>query len=261
MRAHSVNVQLPVGQPVLDIVGTGGHGTNTVNLSTASAILAASCGALVTKHGNRSVSSKVGSADVLEALGVPMLLTQNVAPCLEQAQITFLFGPNFHPAIRHVAPVRGAMGIRNVLSILGPLLNPAGCKRVVIGVYTPDLLLSFGEVLLRLGVEHGLVVHCAGLDEHNSIGPADVVEIQQGISTPLKFYKLHPKNVLGGGVASDSPVGSTIAYNAGAGLHVYGMVGTIKCGYKVAKKQLESGKALDILENWAQVAQQLHKQA
>ncbi|RLN48024.1 hypothetical protein BBJ29_009965 [Phytophthora kernoviae] len=313
MRAHSVNVQLPVrftvaqsfqvlwvvsnvcwlrgeqvGRPMLGIVGTSGDGdgTNTVNLSTASAILAASCGALVAKHGNRSVSSKAGSADVLEALGVPMLLPQNVAPCLEQAQITFLFRPNFHPAIRHVAPVRGAMGIRSVSNILGPLLNPAGCKRVVIGVYTPGLLLSFGEVLLRLGVEHGLVVHCAGLDELNSIGPADVVEIQQGIGTPLKCYKLHPKDVgvppvtlkelqggdatanavilrkvLGGGVASDSPVGNTIAYNAGAGLYVYGMVDTIKCGYEVAKKQLESGKALDILENWAQVAQQLHKQA
>ncbi|RLN64793.1 hypothetical protein BBP00_00003238 [Phytophthora kernoviae] len=286
MRSQAVNVQVTSGRPTLDIVGTGGDGANTVNLSTAAAVLAASCGALVAKHGNRSVSSRSGSADVLEELGVPMLQPQHIAPCLEQAQIAFMYAPNFHPAMRHVAPVRKAIGIRSVFNILGPLLNPAGCKRVVIGVYTADLLNVFGEVLLALGVEHGLVVHCAGLDELNSMGPAEIVEVRQGDDTPIRRYELRPedvgvpvvtikeleggdatenatilRDVFCGGAASDSPVGNTIAYNAGAGLYVYGLTDSIKAGYEMAKKQLASGKALDTLDNWAQVAQQLHRQS
>lgn len=285
MRSQAVTVQLSSERPTLDIVGTGGDGANTVNLSTAAAVVAASCGALVAKHGNRSVSSRSGSADVLEELGVPMLKAHAVGECLEQAQIAFMFAPNFHPAMRHVAPVRKAIGIRSVFNILGPLLNPAGCTRVVIGVYKPELLETFGEVLLALGVEHGLVVHCAGLDELNSIGAADVVEVRQGAETPLRRYELRPEDVgvpavtleelrggdaaenaailrevFSGGAACDGPVGNTIAYNAGAGLYVYGLADSIKSGYELAKKQLASGKALETLDKWAQVAQQLHKQ-
>jgi anthranilate phosphoribosyltransferase len=276
---------LQSGRPTLDIVGTGGDGANTVNLSTAAAVLAASCGALVAKHGNRSVSSRSGSADVLEDLGVPMLRPEQVAPCLEEAQIAFMYAPHFHPAMRFVAPVRKATGIRSVFNILGPLLNPAGCKHVVIGVYTPELLDVFGEVLLTLGVEHGLVVHCAGLDELNSIGPADVVEVRQGAEQPIRRYALRPEDVgvpavtleqlkggdaaenaailrkvFNGGAPSDGPVGNTIAYNAGAGLYVYGLADSIKSGYEMAKKQLASGKALATLDKWSQVAQQLHAQ-
>ncbi|KAG1695152.1 hypothetical protein DVH05_020793 [Phytophthora capsici] len=283
MRSEAVKVHVSSGRPTLDIVGTGGDGANTVNLSTAAAVLAASCGALVAKHGNRSVSSRSGSADVLEELGVPMLKPDRVGPCLEEAQIAFMFAPHFHPAMRYVAPVRKAIGIRSVFNILGPLLNPAGCKRVVIGVYTPNLLDVFGEVLLALGVEHGLVVHCAGLDELNSMGPADVVEVRQGAEEPFRRYKLRPEDVgvpavtleqlkggdaaenaailrkvFSGGVYSECPVGNTIAYNAGAGLYVYGLADSIKSGYEMAKKQLSSGQALTTLDNWAQVAQQLH---
>ncbi|KAG7379840.1 anthranilate phosphoribosyltransferase [Phytophthora pseudosyringae] len=285
MRSEAVAVHVSSGRPTLDIVGTGGDGAHTVNLSTAAAVLAASCGALVAKHGNRSVSSRSGSADVLEELGVPMLKPEQVAPCLEEAQIAFMFAPNFHPAMRHVAPVRKAIGVRSVFNILGPLLNPTGCKRMVIGVYTPDLLDVFGEVLLALGVEHGLVVHCAGLDELNSIGPADVVEVRQGAEQPLRRYELRPEDVgvpavtleqlkggdaaenaailrkvFSGAVHSEGPVGDTIAYNAGAGLYVYGLADSIKSGYEMAKKQLSSGKALATLDKWAQVAQQLHAQ-
>ncbi|KAK1946198.1 Anthranilate phosphoribosyltransferase [Phytophthora citrophthora] len=283
MRSEAVKVHVSSGRPTLDIVGTGGDGANTVNLSTAAAVLAASCGALVAKHGNRSVSSRSGSADVLEELGVPMLKPDRVGPCLEEAQIAFMFAPHFHPAMRYVAPVRKAIGIRSVFNILGPLLNPAGCKRVVIGVYTSNLLDVFGEVLLALGVEHGLVVHCAGLDELNSMGPADVVEVRQGAEEPFRRYKLRPEDVgvpvvtleqlkggdatenaailrkvFSGGAYSECPVGNTIAYNAGAGLYVYGLADSIKSGYEMAKKQLSSGKALATLDNWAQVAQQLH---
>ncbi|CAI5735639.1 unnamed protein product [Hyaloperonospora brassicae] len=282
MRHEAVCVAVPSGRPTLDIVGTGGDGANTVNLSTAAAVLAASCGALVAKHGNRSVSSSSGSADVLEALGVPMLQPDQVGRCLEEAHIAFMFSPHFHPAMRFVAPVRKVMGIRCVFNILGPLLNPAGCKRVVIGVYAPELLDVFGNVLLALGVEHGLVVHCAGLDELNSIGPADIVEIRSGAEQPLLRYELRPEDVgvpavtleqlkggdaaenavilrkvLGGRAASEDPVGNTIAYNAGAGLYVYGLADSIKSGYEMAKKQLASGQALDLLDKWASVAQRL----
>ncbi|CAH0489172.1 unnamed protein product [Peronospora farinosa] len=285
MRSEYISVHVPSKRATLDIVGTGGDGANTVNLSTAAAVLAASCGALVAKQGNRSVSSQSGSADVLEALGVPMLQPEKVALCLEEAQITFMYAPHFHPAMRFVALVRKALGIRSVFNILGPLLNPAGCKRVVIGVYTPKLLDLFGNVLLKLGVEHGLVVHCAGLDELNSMGTADVVEVRSDTEVPFRRYKLLPEDVgvpvvtleqlqgggaaenaailrkvFGGGVASDSPVGNTIAYNAGAGLYVYGLADSIKSGYEMAKKQLFSGKALVTLDNWTQVAQRLNTQ-
>jgi len=237
---------------------------------------------MVAKHGNRSVSSRSGSADVLEELGVAMLGPNQVAQCLEEAQIAFMYAPHFHPAMRFVAPVRQALGIRSVFNILGPLLNPAGCKRVVIGVYTPKLLDLFGKVLLQLGVEHGLVVHCAGLDELNSMGSADVVEVRNDTDEPLRRYILRPEDVgvpavtleqlrggdatenaailrkvFSGGAASEGPVGNTIAYNAGAGLYVYGLADSIKTGYEMAKKQLLSGKALNTLDNWVEVAQRL----
>uniref|UniRef100_M4BWZ6 anthranilate phosphoribosyltransferase n=1 Tax=Hyaloperonospora arabidopsidis (strain Emoy2) TaxID=559515 RepID=M4BWZ6_HYAAE len=286
MRQEAVCVDILSGRPTLDIVGTGGDSANTVNLSTAAAILAASCGALVAKHGNRSVSSRSGSADVLEELGVPMLQPDQVGRCLEEAHIAFMYAPHFHPAMRFVAPVRKAIGIRSVFNILGPLLNPAGCTRVVIGVYAPKLLDVFGNVLLALGVEHGLVVHCAGLDELNSMGPADVVEVRSSAEQPLLRYKLHPEDVgvpavtleqlrggdaaenaailrkvLSGGAASDNPVGNTIAYNAGAGLYVYGLANSIKSGYEMAKNQLGTGEALASLDKWVSVAQQLNAQS
>lgn len=282
MREQSVHVVVPSDRPTLDIVGTGGDGANTVNLSTAASVVAASCGALVAKHGNRSVSSRSGSADVLEELGVPMLLPQNVAPCVEEAGIAFMYAPHFHPAMRYVSPIRKAIGIRSVFNVLGPLLNPAGCKRVVIGVYTPNLLEVFGQVFVSLGIEHGLVVHCAGLDELNALGPADIVEVKLG--EPLRRYQLQPeevgiprstlielkggdatenaailRRVFAGGDACNNAVGHTIAYNAGAGLYVYGLADSIKSGYEMAYAQLVSGKTLATMDKWAQVAQRLHQ--
>ncbi|TDH69919.1 hypothetical protein CCR75_005654 [Bremia lactucae] len=274
MRSEAVNIPIPHGLATLDIVGTGGDGANTVNISTAAAVLAASCGALVCKHGNRSVSSRSGSADVLEELGVPMLKPDKVVPCLESARIAFMYAPYFHPAMRFVAPVRKAMGVRSIFNVLGPLLNPARCKRVVVGVYTPTLLDVFGQVLLALGVEHGLVVHCAGLDELNSMGMADIVEIRLGAEMPCRRYQLDPRavgvpavtldglkggnatenaaiirKVFLGGVDCDGAIGNTIAYNAGAGLYVYGLADSIKSGYEIAKRQLFSGEALNTLDN------------
>lgn len=280
MLAQAVRVQ--VDAPTLDIVGTGGDGASTVNISTAAAILAASCGALVAKHGSRSASSRSGSADVLEVLGVPMLKAENIAPCLEQARIAFMFAPNFHPTMRFVMPIRSAIKIRCIFNVLGPLANPAGCKHTVIGVYTPALLDTFAQALAKLDVEHALVVHCAGLDELNSIGDAEVVEVRRG--QPPKRFTLSPadvgvppctllelkggeaeenaeilRRVLSGGDNWDNAIGHTIAYNAGAGLYVYGLADSIKSGYEMAKKQLATGKALATLDEWARVATALHQ--
>lgn len=275
-------VHVTVAAPTLDIVGTGGDGASTVNISTAASILAASCGALVAKHGSRSASSRSGSADVLEVLGVPMLQPEHIAPCLEQANIAFMFAPNFHPTMRYVMPIRSAIKIRCIFNVLGPLANPASCKHTVIGVYTPGLLETFGSALAALDVEHALVVHCAGLDELNSIGDADVVEIKRG--EPLRRYTLRPQDVgvppctlaelkggdadenaailrrvLSGGDAWDNAIGHTIAYNAGAGLYVYGLADSIKSGYEMAKAQLATGKALATLDEWSRVATGLHQ--
>lgn len=281
MRQQAVAVHVPSAKPTLDIVGTGGDGADTVNLSTAAAVLAAACGALVAKHGNRSVSSRSGSADVLEELGVPMLPPAAIAPCLQDAGIAFMYAPHFHPAMKYVAPIRKAIRIRSVFNVLGPLLNPARCARVVIGVYTPALLDVFGFVFQSLGIEHGLVVHCAGLDELNSIGTAEIVEVKRG--EPLRRYALTPeevgvprstlpelkggdaaenaailRKVFRGGDACDNAIGHTIAYNAGAGLYVYGLADSIKSGYELAKDVLASGAALDTMDAWATTAQRLH---
>lgn len=223
-----------------------------------------------------------GSADVLEELGVPMLQPHAIAPCIQDASIAFMYAPHFHPAMRFVSPIRKAIGIRSVFNVLGPLLNPAGCKRIVIGVYTPALLDVFGEVFVALGIEHGLVVHCAGLDELNSIGVADVVEVKLG--APLRRFQLAPEEigiprssledlkggdatenaailraVFAGGAASDNAIGNTIAYNAGAGLYVYGLADSIKSGYELARAKLASGDALATLDKWAATAQRLDR--
>ncbi|KAF0700668.1 Aste57867_8846 [Aphanomyces stellatus] len=280
MLRHARIVSLPADVKTLDIVGTGGDGADTVNLSTSAAILAAACGAKVAKHGNRSVSSRSGSADVLEVMGVPMLDPQHIAECIQEANIAFMYAPYFHPAMKNVSAVRKAMGIRSVFNVLGPLINPAQCQFTVIGVYTPKLLDTFGEVLHLMGVEHALVVHCAGLDELNPIGDAEIVEVTK---KGCKRYTLTPeelgiprctlpelkggdaeencrilRKVFQGGDHCDNAIGNTIAYNAGAGLYVYGLADSIKSGYEMAKQTLLSGRALETLDKWSQVAQHLH---
>eukprot|EP00939_MAST-03C_sp_MAST-3C-sp1_P001521 g1521.t1 len=276
MRSHMTSVKTPEG-PLLDIVGTGGDGAHTVNLSTTAAILAATCGARVAKHGNRSVSSKAGSADVLEVLGVSMLDPRHIAPCLERAGIAFMFAPKFHPAMKYVVPVRRSLGIRTIFNILGPLLNPARASRLFLGVFSPHLLDIYGQVLLGLGnVEHALVVHCCGLDELAPLGIADAVEIRRGHG--MKRIKIDvvdgigiPKctiadlrggskevnariirGVLAGGEGARGPIADTIALNAGAGLYVAGLSASIKEGFEKASAVLKSGAAAKQLEKWSE---------
>ena len=149
--------------PVLDIVGTGGDGANTVNISTAASLLAAACGAKVVKHGNRSVSSRCGSADLLEALGVRLDATaEQVSDDLHRHGLAFCFAPNFHPAMKAVKAVRQALGVRTTFNLIGPLLNPAQAQHLLMGVFSPDYLELMADTLLRLGVEHAMVVHSHG---------------------------------------------------------------------------------------------------
>ena len=164
---------------LLDIVGTGGDGADTINISTASVVLAAACGCTVAKAGNRSVSSACGSADVLEALGVKVdFQPSEVVECVDKCNIAFMFAPVNHPAMRFVAPIRKKLGVRTCFNILGPMTNAAGAQRVVIGVFHPELLPLMGGALKEVGkVDHAVVIHGVGLDEISPLGPATVLEV------------------------------------------------------------------------------------
>lgn len=275
MQHHMVQVQ--ENHDVLDIVGTGGDGANTVNISTASSIVAAAAGCRVAKHGNRSVSSKSGSADVLEELGVQLLLSpKGVLNCVDEAGIGFMFAPNFHPAMKIVGPVRKAMKIRTVFNVIGPLLNPCLAKCAVIGVYELNLLDLMAEVLISTGVKRAVVVHTEGLDEYSNTGVSQVIEVKGG---QKERYAFDPKAELGmpkaeisdlrGGDARynadiirrvlsgelEGPITNAIALNAGVGCYVYGVADSVKEGVDLAKGVLKTGKPLHTLETWAAVSQ------
>ena len=264
--------------PLLDIVGTGGDGLNTVNISTASAVVCAAAGAKVAKHGSLSVSSRSGAADVLSSLGVAMLPADGVAQCLQQCGLAFMFAPLFHPALKHVVPVRKALKVRTVFNILGPLLNPAGANRLMLGVYKPSLLPVYAEAVKRLGAERALIVHCCGLDELAPIGPAQAMElcadgsIRQLNIDPMDFGVPRCtvedlkggepaenadtiKATLSGGASADTHVARTIALNAGAALYVYGSAESIAQGYERALATVRSGAAGALLATWAAATQ------
>lgn len=180
IRDSAVPFVKPSG-PVADCVGTGGDGANTINISTTAAILAAACGLTMAKHGNRSVSSLSGSADLLEALGVNLLMSPATAQtCLEQANLCFLYAPAYHPGFKHAAPVRKNLGVRTLFNILGPLVNPAMPDIMLLGVYTPQLLDIMAKSLQLTGVERAWVVHGSGLDELAIHGSSEIVELSAG---------------------------------------------------------------------------------
>src|SRR5512139_3902266 len=182
MREFATRVPVPDPGTLLDIVGTGGDGSHTFNISTAAMFVAAGAGARVAKHGNRGVSSKSGAADVLEALGVPMTLTpQAISRCIADTGIGFMFAPNHHPAMKNVAPVRKELGVRTIFNILGPLTNPASAPNILMGVFHPDLVGIQVRALQRLGAEHAVVVYGRdGMDEV-SLGAATLVgELKNG---------------------------------------------------------------------------------
>lgn len=190
MRRHAVTVAPVTDNPLVDTCGTGGDGTQTFNISTVSAFVAAGAGVPVVKHGNRSVSSACGSADVLSELGVNLVADpMRLARIVEQVGIAFFFAPNHHPAMRHIMPVRQELGCRTVFNILGPLANPAGAQAQVLGVYAPDLIRPVAEVLSILGLSRAMVVHGSGLDEITTTGDTCVCELDK---STMRTYTLNP---------------------------------------------------------------------
>jgi len=269
MRQFSKQVVIQDKTHLVDTCGTGGDGIQTFNVSTLSAIVAASAGVKVAKHGGRSVSSKCGSADVLEALGVNVNLTADkVASLVDQIGIAFMFAPNFHPAMRYAAPVRKKLGIRTIFNVLGPLANPASANRQVLGVYDMSLTQTMAEVLSKLGSEHVLVVHGEdGMDEISIASPTTVTELKNKTITtytikPTDFgldladlktiqvenadaSKAMMIDVLKGNHGAHRNI--TIL-NAGAAIYVSGISSTLKEGIEKAVSVIDQGLSLKKLE-------------
>ena len=264
MRKHAASIHPKAGM-LADTCGTGGDSSHTFNVSTAAAIVACAAGVAVAKHGNRSVSSKCGSADVLEALGVKMLPPEKAEECINRTGFGFMFAPYFHPAMKNVMPVRKELGVRTVFNVLGPLTNPAGAQAQVLGVFDAGLLEKLADVLLLLGTKHSLVVHADGLDEIG-LGKTSVREIREGKIREfvLDAQELGFENrkiptcaskeesakilldVLSGketGAALDA-----VLVNAGAAIYVAGKAGTIGKGVELAREAVASGKASAKLE-------------
>ena len=278
MRALAARVESPPHPHLVDIVGTGGDGAHTFNISTASMFVAAAAGARVAKHGNRSVSSKSGSADVLEALGARIDLTPaQVAACLAETGVGFMFAPNHHPAMRHVAPVRREMGVRTLFNILGPLTNPAGADKILMGVFHADLVGIQIRALEQLGAAHALVVHGRdGMDEVTLAGPTLVGELRGGVVTE---YEIDPA-ALGFGIADLSSIRVTgpehsralvlealenrpgvardiVALNAGTALYAADVVPDIAEGVARARAVLADGRARARLEAFVAATRRL----
>ena len=271
MRELSTKVAVAGTRTFVDIVGTGGDGTHTFNISTASMFVAAAAGATVATHGNRSVSSKSGAADVLEALGAKITLdAEQVARCIAQTGCGFMFAPNHHPAMKNVAPVRREMGVRTIFNILGPLTNPAGAPHTLMGVFHADLVGIQVRVMQQLGADHVLVVHARdGMDEI-SLGAATLVgELKDGT---IREYEIHPedygitmqssrqlrvadaaesKGMLLG--ALDNLPGAPreiVVLNAGAALYAAGVAASIGEGIGRAREAVASGAARAKLEQF-----------
>ena len=264
MRELSTRIETPAGGNFVDIVGTGGDGAHTFNISTASMFVAAAAGAKVAKHGNRCVSSSSGSADVLEALGVNLQLTPaQVSECLAATGIGFMFAPNHHLAMKNVAPVRREMGVRTIFNILGPLTNPAGAPNTLLGVFHPDLVGILVRVMERLGAKHVLVVYGKdGMDEI-SLGAASMVgELKDG---KISEYDIHPEDFgltmqsnrslrVGNAEESKAMLCSAlentagtareiVTLNAGTALYAANVADSIAHGIDLARETIASGAA------------------
>ena len=270
MRSLSTKVAIDDTSHLIDTCGTGGDGIQTFNISTASAFVAAAAGAKVAKHGGRSVSSTCGSADVLEALGVNVSLTPDqVAKCVDEIGIGFMFAPNHHSAMKHAAPVRRELGVRTMFNLLGPLTNPANAKLQVMGVFDKNLTSKLAKVLQNLGSEQVLVVHGAdGMDEICFTGDTYVAELKDG---KISEYTLNPAqfglqihalksirvenseqskamilDVLGGkaSAGTQSAARDIVLLNAGAAIYVAGLQANIHAGIEHAAQVIDSGQAL-----------------
>ncbi|MBU6199069.1 MAG: anthranilate phosphoribosyltransferase [Xanthomonadaceae bacterium] len=278
MREMAVRVHVPPYKHFVDIVGTGGDGANSFNISTAAMFVTAAAGARVAKHGNRSVSSKSGSADVLEALGARIgLSAEQVALCVEETGIGFMFAPTHHPAMRVVAPVRKEMGVRTLFNILGPLTNPAGAPNMLMGVFHPDLVGIQVRVLQRLGAGHALVVWGRdGIDEVSLSDTTLVGELRDG---KVREYELTPEQfgfarsaredfmvadaagskarVLAALDDTPGPVRDIVLLNAGAALYAADVTESIAAGIALAREAVRSGAARARLDQFVAATRRL----
>jgi anthranilate phosphoribosyltransferase len=264
MREFSTKVEVPDKTNLVDIVGTGGDGSHTFNISTCSMFVAAAAGAKVSKHGGRSVSSKSGSADVLEALGLNInLKPDQIARCIAEQGVGFMFAPNHHPAMKNVAPVRREMGVRTIFNILGPLTNPASAPNILMGVFHADLVGIQVRALQRLGAEHAIVVWGRdGMDEV-SLGAATLVgELKDG---QIREYEIHPEDfgmvmasnralkvdtadeskamLLGVLDNQSGPAKDIVVLNAGVALYAANVANSMQAGIHLAQAAIESGAA------------------
>jgi anthranilate phosphoribosyltransferase len=269
MREFATKVEVADHTHLVDIVGTGGDGAHTFNISTCAMFVAAAAGAKVSKHGGRSVSSKSGSADVMESLGVHINLTPSqIARCIAEQGIGFMFAPNHHPAMKNVAAVRREMGVRSIFNLLGPLTNPAGAPNILMGVFHPDLVGIQVRALQRLGARHAVVVYGRdGMDEV-SLGAATLVgELRNG---EIQEYEIHPEDfglamssnralkvetaeqskamLLGVLQNQPGPARDIVALNAGVALYAADVAPTMQAGLQLAQAALASGAALAKLE-------------
>lgn len=273
MRKHGIKV--PIEGDVLEIVGTGGDEANSINISTTASIIVAAAGYKVAKHGNRSVSSKSGAADCLEALGVKLdLEPEKNAEVLRKSNICFMFAQKYHSAMRFVGPVRKALGIRTVFNILGPLANPAGANLELLGVYSEELVEPMAHVLEKLGVKRALVVYGQDrLDEISVSAPTTCVELNNG---EYKKYEITPEqfgfkrcskaDLVGGDGAANAKITESILkgectdakadavlMNAGAGIYLAGGANSIEQGIDIARETIKSGKAYEKLKEFVKL--------
>ena len=275
MRAHCV--RLLHDMDVLEIVGTGGDGANSFNISTTSSLVISAAGIPVAKHGNRAASSKCGAADVLEALGVNITISpEKSRELLEKIGICFLFAQNYHIAMKYVAPVRKELGIRTIFNILGPLANPAGANMELMGVYDESLIEPLAHVLANLGVKRALVVYGTdGLDEISLSAPTKVCEVKDGTFTsyeitPEQFglTRCKKEDLVGGTPAENAqithdilagkpgPKRDAVLMNAGAAIYMAGKAETIQDGIDMARNMIDSGKAAAQLEKFVKLSNQ-----
>lgn len=261
----------------VDLVGTGGDGSNTFNISTTSAFVVAGANVPVAKHGNRAISSRSGSTDVLEALGVSVMLTpEQVAQCVDEVGIGFMFARAFHPSMKNVAVVRGDLGIRTIFNILGPISNPSDARCQVIGVYKEELVHPLASAMMEMGVERGVVMCSNGIDEFTTLGNTVMSEIRNGkvtdtILDPTNYgFAIADKKDIAGGTAEENAAitklilagekgarRDTVLLNAGITIYVQGSAESIQDGIEQAAKSIDSGAAAQKLEDLIQLTQSM----
>lgn len=280
MRRHALKVPT-TRRDVIDTCGTGGDKCDTFNISTAAALVAAAAGVGVAKHGNRSVTSRCGSADVLEALGVCLTLTpEQVGRCLDEVGIGFMFAPAMHPAMKHAVGPRRELKLRTVFNLLGPLTNPADARRQVLGVFDERWVVPVAEALRDLGSEHAMVVHgIGGVDEISNTGPTQVAELRDGVITqyeltPEQFglARARPEDIAGGDTQASvetlrralggrgGPQRDVVLLNAGAAIYTGGLAPSLAEGMGVADEVIQDGGALAKLTELVEFTQALAKE-